>query len=112
MVTVSVELRCCVTESSASVLGVSTAGGCRVIPRSHGTNCRKQYDHSLSIRCSVNLEYLDYILIKFLFLFYALSPLGWEESVDRCVLLAGLHTYSVVISFDAKIRFEPWCGLY
>lgn len=85
----SVELGCCVTESSGSVLGVSAADGCRLIPCSQVTECGKQNEHSMSLRCSVNLEYLDYILSKFLF--YALSPLGWEESIDRRILLAGLH---------------------
>ena len=72
--TVPVELRCGVAESSASVLGVSAAGGCRLIPCSQVTKCGKQNEHSMSLRRSVNLEYLDYILSKFLF--YALSPLG------------------------------------
>jgi hypothetical protein len=108
----SVAVRCCVTESSASVLGVSAAVGCRVIPCSQVTKCGKQNDHSMSLRCSVNLEYLDYILSRFLFLFYALSPLGWGESVDRRILLlADLHTYSEVISSVSKIRFEAHCDL-
>ena len=85
----SVELGCCVTERSASVLGVSAADGCRLIPCSQVTECDKQNEHSMSLRCNVNLEYLDYISSKFLF--YALSPLRWEESIDRRILLAGLH---------------------
>jgi hypothetical protein len=114
-VTVSVELRCCVTASSASVLGVSAAAGCRVIPYSQVTKCGKQNDHSMSLRCSVNIECLDYILSKFLLLFHALSPFGWGggESVDRRILLlAGFHTYNEVISSVSKIRFESYCDLY
>ena len=109
----SVTVRCCITESNVSVLGLSAAVGCRVVPFSQVTKCGKQNDHSMSRRCSVNLEYLDYILSRFLFLFYALSPLGWGESVDRRILLlAGLHTSSEVISSVSKIRFETHCDLF
>ena len=97
ILTMSFELRCCVAESSASVLGVSAADGCLVFPCSQVTQCAKQNGHTVSLRCSVNLEYWDYILSIFFVLFYALGPLeGGSLSTDvsfcwqDCVLVVRL----------------------